>query len=55
MDEFITHGTARPAATEHRLIAVEPLLTDLADPGLNPQQHRLPVTTGFSDTHGGAV
>ena len=51
MDELLAQGATRPAAAEKRLVAVEPFLADLAVPGLNPQQHRLPVPTALSDTH----
>ncbi len=47
MDELLAQGATRPAAAEKRLIAVEPFLADLAVPGLNPQQHRLPVPAAF--------
>jgi hypothetical protein len=53
VDEFIADGTAGPPAAQKGLIAIEPLLTHLAVPGLNPQQHRLPVATGFSNAHSG--
>jgi hypothetical protein len=51
MDELVAQSAARPPAGEKRLIAVEPLLADLAVPGFNPQQHRLPLPAAFSDTH----
>ena len=51
MDELVAQGAPRPAAAEKGLVAVEPFLADLAVPGLNPQQHRLPVPTASSDTH----
>jgi hypothetical protein len=51
MDELLAQGAARPPAGEKRLVAVEPFLADLAVPGLNPQQHRLPVPTALSDAH----
>ena len=53
MDEVLAQGTARPAAAEKRFVAVEPFLADLAVPGFNPQQHRLPFPTEISDTHVG--
>ena len=49
--ELVAHGTTRPAASQHRLIAVEALLTHLAVPGLDPQQHGLPLTGSFTNTH----
>jgi hypothetical protein len=51
MDELLTQGTARPPAAQKRLVAVEPFLADRADPGFDPQQHRLPFPTSISDTH----
>jgi len=51
MDELIAQGTARPAAAQKRLIAVEPFMANLAVSGFNPQQHRLPVSATFSNTH----
>ena len=51
MDEILAQGTARPPAAEKRFVAVEPLLADLAVPGFNPQQHRLPFPAAISDTH----
>ena len=53
MDEILAQGTTRPAAAEKCLVAVEPFLTDLAVPGFNPQQHRLPFPAAISDTHMG--
>ncbi|MBI3807812.1 MAG: hypothetical protein HY281_09945 [Nitrospirae bacterium] len=51
VDEVLAQGAPRPAAAEKRLIAVELFLADLAVPGFNPQQHRLPFPVGVSDTH----
>jgi len=51
MDELFAQGTARPPSAEKRFVAVEPFLADLAGPGFNPQQHRLPFPAAFSDTH----
>ena len=51
MDEILAQGTARPAAAEKRLVAVEPFLANRAVPGFDPQQHRLPFPTAISDTH----
>ncbi len=51
MDEVLAQGTARPPAAEKRLVAVEPFLADLAVPGFNPQQHRLPCPGKISETH----
>ena len=52
MDEVLAQGATRPATAEKRLVAVEPLLAHRTDPGLNPQQHRLPFPCGVSNTHG---
>ena len=51
MDELLAQGAARPPAGEKCPVAVEPFLADLAVPGLNPQQHRLPFPAASSDTH----
>jgi hypothetical protein len=51
MDELVAQGAARPSAGEKRLVAVEPLLANLAVSGFNPQHHRFPTPAGFSDTH----
>jgi hypothetical protein len=51
MNELVAGGTTRPSASQKRLIAVEPFMTDLAVAGFNPQQHRLPITAAFSNTH----
>ena len=49
--EFIADRTARPAAAKERDIAIESFFTYLAYARLNAQQHRLPIATGFSNTH----
>jgi hypothetical protein len=51
MDELFAQGTARPPAAEKGFVAVESFLADLAVPGFNPQQHRLPLPIEISDTH----
>ena len=51
MDELLAQAAARPTAAEKRFVAVQPFLADLAVPGLNPQQHRLPIPTGVSNAH----
>jgi hypothetical protein len=51
MNKVLAQGAARPAATKKRFVAIELFLTDLAVPGFNPQQHRLPVPAGVSNTH----
>ena len=52
MDKVLAQGATRPAATEKRLVAIEFFLTDLAAPGFNSQQHRLPFPRCVSNTHG---
>lgn len=51
MDKVLAQGAARPAAAEKRFVAIELFLTDLAVPGFNSQQHRLPVPASVSNTH----
>ncbi len=51
MDELFAQATAGPAAGEKRFVAVERFITDLAVPRFNPQQHGLPRSAAFSDTH----
>ena len=51
MNKLVTDGASGPAASEHGLIAVQPLLTDFAMSRFNREQHRLPITTGSSDAH----
>ena len=51
MDELLAQAAAGPAAGEKRLVTVEGFVADLAIPGFNPQQHRLPRSAAFSDTH----
>jgi len=53
MDKFVADRAAGPSAAEKSLIAIQALVADLTVPGLNPQQHRLPIATGFSDAHSG--
>jgi len=55
MDELVADGATGPAAAEHGLIAIQSLLADLAISRLNREHHRLPITTGFSDTHSAGV
>ena len=55
MHELVTHCTPRPAATKHRFVAVQPLFADFTMTGLNGEQHRLPITASFPDTHGTGV
>jgi hypothetical protein len=52
MNELLAQGATGPPTGEKRLVAVELFLADLAVPGLNPQQHRLPVPFTISYTHG---
>jgi hypothetical protein len=51
MDELLAQSATGPSAGEQRLVAVELFLADLAEPRLNPQQHRLPGPGGFSNAH----
>lgn len=51
MNELVTDGTSGPTSTKHRLIPIEVLSANSTEAGLNPEQHRLPFTTGFSNTH----
>ena len=53
--ELIADRAARPAAAEHRLITIEALPADLAIAGLDPQQHGLPLTGSFPNTHSAEV
>ena len=53
--ELVADRAARPPASENGLIPVEALLTDLAVPGFDSQQHRLPFTGRFADTHTAGV
>jgi hypothetical protein len=55
MDELLTQAAPRPAAGEKRLVTVEGFVTDLAVPGFNPQQHRLPGSAAFSDAHKNSI
>jgi hypothetical protein len=52
VDELIADRATGPTAAQHGLIAVKTLLANLAQPGLDPQQHRLPVSACFSNAHG---
>jgi hypothetical protein len=51
MDGLLAQAAAGPAAGEKRFVTVEGSVADLAIPGFNPQQHRLPRSAAFSDTH----
>ena len=51
MDEVLAQAAARPTAGEKRFVAVELFFADLAVPGFNPQQHRLPFPAEISDAH----
>ena len=55
VDKFIANTATRPAAAEQRLVPIQTLLADFTMAGFDPQQHRLPITAGFSDTHGQGV
>lgn len=51
VDKFVAERAAGPSAAEEGLIPIQSLLTDFAVPGLDPQQHGLPISAGFSDAH----
>jgi hypothetical protein len=51
MDEFVTDRATRPASSKHRFVPIETLLADPTIARLNPEQHRLPLTATFSNTH----
>ena len=51
MDELLAQAAAGPAAGEKRFVTVEGFIADFAIPGFNPQQHGLPCSATFSDTH----
>jgi hypothetical protein len=51
MDELVAHRATGPAATEHRFVPIQSLLTDFAETWLDPQQHWLPIPAGFSNAH----
>ena len=55
VDKFVADTATRPSAAEQRLVSIQSLLADLAMAGLDSQQHRFPLATGFSDTHGEGV
>ena len=51
MDELLAQAAAGPPAGKKRFVTVEGFVADLAIPGFNPQQHGLPRSAAFSDTH----
>jgi hypothetical protein len=51
VNKFVTDRTTGPASTQHGLIPVEIIFADPTISRLGCKQHRLPFTTGFSDTH----
>lgn len=53
--KLVAHRATRPAAAQHCLITVETLLAHLAVPRLDPQQHGLPLTGSFTNTHSAGV
>lgn len=56
MDEFVADRATRPSPAKHRLVAVQALVADLAVPGFDPQQHRLPITAAIAkNIHGAEV
>ena len=55
VDELVANGAARPAAAEERDIPVQPLVADMARPGLDSQQHRFPLAAEGANAHGGSI
>jgi hypothetical protein len=55
VDKFIAHSTASPAAAKESDVPVQSLFADLTKPGLDTQQHRLPITTGLSNAHEASI
>ena len=51
MDKLVAHRATGPAATEHCFVPIQPLLADFAISRLDREEHRFPITTGFSNTH----
>ena len=49
--KLVADRAARPSAAEDGLIAIQALPADLAGARLDPQQHRLPFTSRFANTH----
>jgi len=55
MHEFVAHRAAGPAAAEQCFVPIQTLLADLAMARFDREQHRLPLTAAFPDTHTGEV
>jgi hypothetical protein len=55
MNELVADSAAGPSTSQHRLVPIQSLLTNFAMSRLDRKQHRLPITTGFSDTHEGSI
>ena len=51
VDELVADGTPGPTPAQHGLVPVKAFLTDLAQPGLDPQQHRFPVAACLPNAH----
>lgn len=49
--EFIADCAARPPAPKERHIPIQPFFAHLACARFDTQEHRLPIATGFSNTH----
>jgi hypothetical protein len=49
--ELITDCAPGPPAAQHGLVTVQAFFADLAEPGLDPEQHRLPISACPSDAH----
>ena len=52
MDELVADSATGPPTAQERLVPIEALFADFTIAGLDPEQHRLPLTAAFSNTHG---
>jgi len=53
VDEFVADRAAGPSTAEHGFVPIQAQMADFTVPGLNSQQHRLPIPAGFSNAHSG--
>lgn len=51
MNELVTDSASGPPSPKHRLVTIEIFLTDGAEAWFDWKRHRLPFSTGFSNTH----
>lgn len=51
MDELVADSATGPPTAQERLVPIEALFADFTIAGLDPEQHRLPLTAAFSNTH----